>query len=86
MHTTDTILKLVYKREFFDISVMKIGARLVTTINADGTVVFKEYKPGNRKAESVHRCGFRLLCCRIEECISTATGQDFYVDDCSEDW
>ena len=49
MQTPNTILKLVYKREFFDISVMKIGARLITTINADGTVVFKEYKPGSRK-------------------------------------
>ena len=90
MHTTDTILKLIYKREFFDISVMKIGARLVTTINADGTVVFKGYKPGSRKVESVYKgkcsvSAFRLLCYRIGECISTASRQDFYVDDCSEE-
>ena len=39
MHTPDTILKLVYKREFFDVSVMKRGARLVTTINADVVLV-----------------------------------------------
>ena len=90
MQTPNTILKLVYKREFFDISVMKIGARLVTAINADGTVVFKEYKPGSRKVESVYKgkctvAAFRLLCYRIEECISTASRQDFYVDDCSEE-
>ena len=77
MQTPNTILKLVYKIEFFDISVMKIGARLVATINADGTVVFKEYKSGSRKVESAYRgkCtveAFRLLCYRIEECLSTA--------------
>lgn len=90
MHTPHTILKLVYKREYFDISEMRIGARLVTAINADGTVVFKEYKPGSRKAESVYRgkctvAAFRLLCYRIEECISTASRQDFYCDDSSEE-
>ena len=90
MHTPDTILKLVYKREFFDVSVMKRGARLVTTINADGTVIFKEYKPGSRRAESVHKgkctvAAFGLLCSRIEECISGADRQNFYVDDCSEE-
>jgi hypothetical protein len=90
MHTTGSILKLVYKREFLDFSVMKIGARLVTTINADGTVVFKEYKPGSRKVESVYKgkcsvSAFRLLCYRIEKCISTASKQDFYCDDSSEE-
>ena len=29
MHPSDTILKLVYKREFFDVSVMRIVARSV---------------------------------------------------------
>ena len=86
----NTIEKLVYKREFFDISVMKIGARLVTTINADGTVIFKEYKPGIRKVESVYKgkctiAAFNLLCYRIEECISTADRQEFYVDDSYEE-
>ena len=90
MQTPNTILKLVYKREYFDISQMKIGARLVTTINADGTVLFKEYKPGSRKVESVYKgkctvAAFRLLCYRIEECISTADRQEFYVDDSSEE-
>ena len=90
MQTPNTILKLVYKREYFDISQMKIGARLVTTINADGTVIFKEYKPGSRKVESSYKgkctvAAFRLLCYRIEECISTADRQEFYVDDSSEE-
>jgi len=90
MDSTNTILKLVYKREFFDISTMHPGARLVTTINADGSVVFKEYKPGSRKVESVYRgkctvAAFRLLCYRIEECIATASKQDFYCDDSSEE-
>lgn len=90
MQTPNTILKLVYKREYFDISQMKIGARLVTTINADGTVLFKEYKPGSRKVKSSYKgkctvAAFRLLCYRIEECISTADRQEFYVDDSSEE-
>ena len=90
MQTPNTILKLVYKREYFDISQMKIGARLVTTINADGTVLFKEYKPGSRKVKSVYKgkctvAAFRLLCYCIEECISTADRQEFYVDDSSEE-
>ena len=90
MQTPNTILKLVYKREFFDISVMKIGARLVTAINADGTVVFKEYKPGSRKVESVYKgkctvAAFSLLCYRIQECISTADRLNGYCDDSSEE-
>ena len=90
MQTTNNILKLVYKREYFDISQMKAGARLVTTINADGTVLFKEYKPGSRKVESAYegKCtvsAFRLLCYRIEECIATADRQEFYVDDSAEE-
>ena len=90
MQTPNTILKLVYKQEHFDISQMKIGARWVTTINADGTVLVKEYKSGSRKVESSYKgkctvAAFRLLCCRIEECISTADRQEFYVDDSSEE-
>ena len=90
MQTPNTILKLVYKREYFDISQMKIGARLVTTINADGTVLFKEYKPGSRKVKSSYKgkctvAAFRLLCYRIEECISTADRQELYGDDSSEE-
>ena len=68
------VVKLVYKRDFFDISVMKPGARLFTTITCDGTVVFKEYRPGSRKAHSVYKgkCSiedYEALCERIENCI-----------------
>ena len=84
------IVKLVYKRDFFDISVMKPGARLITTITCDGTVVFKEYRPGSRKAYSVYKgkCSiedYEALCERIENCIKNADRLDFYVDDASEE-
>ena len=77
-------------REFFDISTMCSGARVVSTINADGTVIFKEYKSGSRKAESTYKgtcslTAFEILCLRIEECISTADRQEVYVDDASEE-
>ena len=90
MQTTNNIFKLVYKREYFDISQMKNGARSVATINADGTLLFKEYKPGSRKVNSAYKgkcsvAAFGLLCRRIEECISTADRQEFYVDDSSEE-
>ena len=84
------IIKLVYKRDFFDISVMKPGARLITTITCDGTVVFKEYRPGSRKLYSVYKgkCSiedYKALCERIENCIENADRLDFYVDDASEE-
>ena len=84
------IVKLTYKRDFFDISVMKPGARLITTITCDGTVVFKEYRPGSRKAYSVYKgkCSiedYEALCERIENCIKNADRLDFYVDDASEE-
>ena len=53
MQMPNTILKLVYKREFFDISTMRPGARLVTTINADGTVVLRNI---NLEAEKWNSC------------------------------
>ena len=31
---------------------MKIGARTITTITDDGSIVIKDYKPGSRKAHS----------------------------------
>lgn len=85
----NTIEKLVYKREFLDLSVMKIGAKTVTTITADGNIILKEYKFGSRKAESVQnaRCSvvaFKKLCYDIETCVETADRLDFYVDDSSE--
>ena len=85
-----TIIKLVYKRDFFDISVMKPGARFVTTILNDGTVIFKEYSPGSRKAKSVYKGkqsveDYKTLCAKIETCIELADRLDFYVDDSSEE-
>ena len=86
----NTIIKLVYKRDFFDISVMKSGGRTITTITNDGTVVFKEYAPGSRKAHSVYKgkgsvVDYEELCERIENCIKNADRLDFYVDDASEE-
>ena len=85
-----SIVKLVYKREFFDVSQMKNGAKKITTISADGTVVIKEYNPGNRKAYSVRKMScsvyaFEALCDKIESCIENADRLDFYVDDASEE-
>lgn len=85
----NTIEKLVYKREFLDLSVMKIGAKTVTTITADGNIILKEYKFGSRKAESVQNAhcsvvAFKKLCDDIETCVETADRLNFYVDDSSE--
>ena len=87
---TSTVIKLVYKREFLDLSVMKIGAKLITTITDDSTIVVKEYKFGSRKAHSVQKAqcsltAFEALCNSINECIETADRLDFYVDDSSEE-
>ena len=84
------ILKLVYKREYFDISQMRPGAKVVTTITNDGTIVFKEDEPGSRKVSSSYKgkcsvSAFRLLCFRLEECITTADRHDAYCDDASEE-
>ena len=85
-----SIVKLIYKRQFFDISQMKIGAKKVTTITADGTVVIKEYNPGNRKAYSMRKIScsvdaYGALCDKIQSCIENADRLDFYVDDASEE-
>lgn len=84
------IVKIVYKREYFDITQMRPGAKVVTTITNDGTVVFQEYEPGSRKISSSYKgkCtipAYRLLCCRLEDCITTADRQDAYCDDASEE-
>ena len=85
-----TIIKLVYKREFFDMSVMKPGGRLVTTILNDGTVIFKEYDPGSRKVQSARKGkrsveDYKTLCAKLENCIESADRLDFYIDDSSEE-
>ena len=83
------VLKLVYKREFFDFSVMKPGGRLVVTVNNDGRIVFKEYSPESRKAQSIYKakCSleeYEMLCAKIKECIETADQLDSYCDNSSE--
>ena len=88
--TNTSIVKLVYRQEFFDISQMKIGAKKVTTITADGTVVIKEYNPGSRKVYSMRKISctvdaYGALCNKIESCIKNADRLDFYVDDASEE-
>jgi len=85
-----SIEKLEYRRRFFDISEMRDGARITTTITNDGAITTKEYKVGSRKIDSVYRtkCSledFKQLCDEIEMCIGEADRQDFYVDDSSEE-
>ena len=85
-----TMIRLVYKREFFDVWEMKPGAKLVTTISDDGTIVFKEYAPGSRKVKSTRkgRCTveeYETLCAKIEACIESADRLDIFVDDASEE-
>lgn len=87
---TNPIEKIVYKREFFDLSVMKIGARTITTITPDGNVVIREYRGDSRKVYSTRKntCStdaFKCLCNQFENCINNATKWDMYVDDCAEE-
>ena len=84
------IVKLEYKREFFDVSVMAPGARRIITITDDGTIVAKDYNPKSRKAHNVVKTScsldaFDKLCMDIEDCIRNADRLDFYVDDSSEE-
>ena len=90
MSKSNPIVKLVYKHEFFDIDEMKFGARTVTTITDDGSIVAREYKPKSRKAYSTQKAtcspeAYRTLCNSLESCIDTANKWDMYVDDCSEE-
>lgn len=87
---SNPIAKLVYKREFFDLSVMKIGARIITTITPDGNVVIKEYRGDSRKVYSTRKTtcsvdAFNSLCNQFENCINNATKWDMYVDDSAEE-
>ena len=85
-----TIIKLVYKREYFDLSIMKPGARQITTITADGTITEKEYVTGSRKVQAVRKaeCSveeYRTLCNQITYCINDANGAFGYCDDATEE-
>ena len=90
MSKNNPIVKLTYKHEFFDITEMRIGAKTITTIVEDGTIVIKDYKPGSRKAHSTKKATctieqFQALCDKLEACIETANKWDMWVDDCSEE-
>ena len=83
-----SILKLEYKREFFDISLMRRGARKIVSISNDGTIVCEEYKADSRKAHSIReeKCSliaFRNLCKQILKCIETADRNEMFIDDSS---
>ena len=83
-----SILELVYTREFFDLSLMTWGARKIISISNDGTIVCKEFKADSRKAHSIRneKCSsteFRKLCQEIMNCIETADRNEFFVDDSS---
>lgn len=85
-----TIIKLVYKREFFDLSLMKPGARQITTITDDGTITEKEYVTGSRKVQSVRKavCSveeYSMLCNQVTDCIKNANGAFGYCDDATEE-
>ena len=86
----DSIVKLVYKREFFDFTLMRFGAKQIITITNDGAIVEKAYAPGNRKAYLVTKAectaqDFHALCVRLVDCIETADSLDGYCDDSSEE-
>ena len=90
MSKNNPVVKLTYKHEFFDINEMIIGARTITTITDDGSIVIKDYKPGSRKAYSTKKSTctieqFQVLCDKLETCIETADKWDMWVDDCSEE-
>ena len=86
---TNPVAKIVYKYELFDVSQMKIGTRINTTITSDGSITIREYRDGSRKLYSTRKycCtveDFDSLCKQLETCINTATNWDWYVDDCAE--
>ena len=90
MSKNNPVVKLTYKHEFFDINEMKIGAKTITTITDDGSIVIKDYKPGSRKVHSTKKSTctieqFQVLCDKLETCIETADKWDMWVDDCSEE-
>ena len=85
-----SIIKLEYRRRFFDISVMKDGAAKTTIISNNGAITSKNYKVGSRKVDFVQKTNcsledFKKLCDEIELCIEEADRLDFYVDDSSEE-
>ena len=83
-----SILKLEYKREFFDISLMRRGGKKIISISNDGTIVCEEYKADSRKVHSTRKekCSlieFRKLCKQILKCIENADRNEMFIDDSS---
>lgn len=86
----DTIVKLVYRRDYFDVATMSPGAKDIITITSGGLITEKAYGPRSRKAHSVKKAEctaqeFTSLCERLVECIETADRLDGYCDDSSEE-
>ena len=86
----DSIVKLVYKRECFDFTLMRFGAKQIITITNDGAIVEKAYAPESHKAHQVTKAecpaqAFHSLCVRLVDCIETADSLDGYCDDLSEE-
>lgn len=84
----NSIVKLVYKREYFDIEALRVGCREVITIKNDGTIEMKAYRAGSRTAwftQNTHcsPAAFAALCNKLEYCIQHADRLDTYVDDTS---
>lgn len=87
---SNTIVKLVYRRDFFDIQQMMPGAKHITTITDDGLIVVRAFAPGSRKAHFIKKAecsslAYAALCEEIMNCINEADRLDSYVDDASEE-
>lgn len=83
------IEKIKYSISCFDVDIMAIGRKDVYELYPDGRVVFRCYRAGSRKCvkknETTTAAGadFRLLCAKLQDCISTADRENQYVDDTS---
>ena len=85
-----SVKKIKYIKSCFDVSIMGIGRKTVTTIDDEGVIVSKTYKAASRKPAFVQKevCAlkaFQKLCRDIEECIISADRLNMYIDDCSEE-
>ena len=82
------ILKLEYKKERFDLSLMKSFVSEIISITNDGTIICQEFLPFTNDLSSVQegKCSlnvFRNLCKRVLECIETADRKVMFIDDSS---
>ena len=82
------VLKLVYKRRYFDLETRRVGCREVTTISCDGRIEQRLYKYGSRKVQEMRTAtcplaAFAQLCDALERCIQEADCLDIWADDTS---